>query len=319
MFAEKEGLSHCRPARTRTIRPATPASSANNTRRTLCCERALQVHPREQGPAVLPLLSDDRAASGAASAGRFAGRIQGQARRQALQRRQRLSAAPISARRLRRDDHAHGPRHRPNDELVKELGLDDNTIFIFTSDNGAVYPLAGYDPMYFKSNDELHGYKGDIYEGGIREPLIVRWKGHVPRNTTSNFVSGHEDWMPTLLELAGATNSLPKNCRWHQHCADAARQAQEAAAVSLPRISRLRRPAGRPRRRLETDPAASACQSKETRRTDHRTLRPRHRPVGKRNVAAANPDLVAKLGKLLGEQHTPSKEFPIPIARQTRG
>ena len=66
-------------------------------------------------------------------------------------------------------------------QLVKDLGLDDNTIVVFTSDNGAVFPLGGTDPKYFKSNAKLHGYKQDIYEGGIRLPLIVRWKGHVPQ------------------------------------------------------------------------------------------------------------------------------------------
>ncbi len=96
-------------------------------------------------------------------------------------------------------------------QLVKDLGLEDNTIFIFTSDNGAVYPLSGFDPAYFKSNGDLHGYKGDIYEGGIREPLIVHWKNHVPTNSTSTFVSGFEDWMPTLLELAGAKKLIPQN------------------------------------------------------------------------------------------------------------
>ena len=95
-------------------------------------------------------------------------------------------------------------------QLVKELGLEGDTIFIFTSDNGAVFPLSGYDPVYFKSNDGLRGYKQDIYEGGIREPLIVSWKGHIPAGTTSDFVTGFEDWFPTLLALAGATDAVPK-------------------------------------------------------------------------------------------------------------
>ncbi len=96
-------------------------------------------------------------------------------------------------------------------QLVKDLGLEDNTIFIFTSDNGAVFPLAGVDPVYFHSNGNLRGYKQDIYEGGIRAPLIVSWKGHIPAGTTSSLVTGFEDWFPTLLELASGSNAAPKN------------------------------------------------------------------------------------------------------------
>ena len=92
-------------------------------------------------------------------------------------------------------------------QLVKDLGLDENTLFVFTSDNGAVYPLSGYDPVYFRSNGDLRGYKGGMYEGGLRVPLLVRWKGHVPADATSPRVTGFEDWLPTLLEVAGLPHS----------------------------------------------------------------------------------------------------------------
>jgi arylsulfatase A-like enzyme len=88
-------------------------------------------------------------------------------------------------------------------ELVRELGLVEETIFIFTSDNGAVYPLSGFDPEFFRSNGPLRGYKGGMYEGGLRVPLLVSWKGRVPAGTVSDRVTGFEDWFPTLLELAG--------------------------------------------------------------------------------------------------------------------
>lgn len=95
-------------------------------------------------------------------------------------------------------------------QLVRDLGVENNTLFIFTSDNGAVFPLSRCDPLYFKSNDGLRGYKQDIYEGGNLERLIVAWKGHIPAGATCARVTGFEDWLPTLLELAGATNSVPK-------------------------------------------------------------------------------------------------------------
>ena len=199
------------------------------------------------------------------------------------------------------------------EQLVKELGLDDNTIFIFTSDNGAVYPLSGYDPVYFKSNGDLRGYKGDIYEGGIREPLIVRWKGHIPGNTTSTFVSGFEDWMPTLLELAGATDALPKNADGISIAPTLLGKTQEARpflyrefhgyggqqAVRVGDWKLIRRNLlGRPKK-----PAAPT--------TELYNLG--NDPSEKENVAAANPEIVAKLGRLLSEQHVPSKEFPFPL------
>jgi len=60
--------------------------------------------------------------------------------------------------------------------LVRELGLEEKTIFIFTSDNGAVYPLSGFDPVFFKSNGDLRGYKHDKGEGLYRRSLYTVWK-----------------------------------------------------------------------------------------------------------------------------------------------
>lgn len=59
-------------------------------------------------------------------------------------------------------------------------------VFAFTSDNGAVYPLSGTDPTLFRSNGELRGHKGDIYEGSVRAPLIVRWKGRIAPGSASD-------------------------------------------------------------------------------------------------------------------------------------
>src|SRR5262249_2936085 len=93
-------------------------------------------------------------------------------------------------------------------DLVKELGLDDRTLFIFSSDNGPLHGthegLAGTDSIFFNSAGGLRDGKGSLYEGGFREPTIVRWKGRVAAGSVSERVSGFEDWMPTLLEVAGA-------------------------------------------------------------------------------------------------------------------
>jgi arylsulfatase A-like enzyme len=87
--------------------------------------------------------------------------------------------------------------------LLKELGLDDNTLVLFSSDNGATF-LEGPDTEYFESVGELRGLKGDLYEGGIRVPMIARWPGKIPAATVSEHVSAFWDVMPTLAELTSA-------------------------------------------------------------------------------------------------------------------
>ncbi len=94
--------------------------------------------------------------------------------------------------------------------LVKELGLDEKTMVIFTSDNGPLYEqLGGTDTDFFASAGNFRGRKGSYYEGGFRVPCIVRWPGKIAAGTTSDHVSGFEDWLPTILELAGAKDAIP--------------------------------------------------------------------------------------------------------------
>ncbi len=87
-------------------------------------------------------------------------------------------------------------------DQLKKLGLDENTIVIFTSDNGP-HQEAGADPAFFNSAGPLRGVKRDLYEGGIRVPFIVRWPGTVKAGAVSNHVSAFWDFMPTAAELAG--------------------------------------------------------------------------------------------------------------------
>lgn len=99
--------------------------------------------------------------------------------------------------------------------LVEELGLDEQTIFVFTSDNGPLtgthQGLAGTDGAFFNSAGGLRDGKGTLYEGGIRVPGIVRWKGQVKPGSLSHRVVGFEDWLPTLAELAGAAAHTPQD------------------------------------------------------------------------------------------------------------
>ncbi|MBW8326093.1 MAG: arylsulfatase [Prolixibacteraceae bacterium] len=91
---------------------------------------------------------------------------------------------------------------------LKELGLDKNTIIIFSSDNGP-HLEGGADPDYFDSNGVLKGYKRDLYEGGIRVPMIACWPGKIKPGSTTNHVSAFWDVMPTVADIAGI--SVPEN------------------------------------------------------------------------------------------------------------
>lgn len=93
-------------------------------------------------------------------------------------------------------------------EKLKELGLEKNTLVIFTSDNGP-HKEGGADPDYFNSNGPLKGYKRDLYEGGIRVPMLALWDGKIVAGTESDHISAFWDVMPTVAEMAGV--DAPKN------------------------------------------------------------------------------------------------------------
>ncbi len=85
---------------------------------------------------------------------------------------------------------------------LKELGIDDNTLVIFSSDNGAMSE-GGWSRNNFNSSGPLRGGKRDFYEGGIRVPTIARWPGNVAPGTHTDHVSSFWDFAPTACELAG--------------------------------------------------------------------------------------------------------------------
>ncbi len=91
---------------------------------------------------------------------------------------------------------------------LKEEGIYENTIIIFSSDNGPTY-LGGVDFDYFESSKPFsNGYgktKGFVYEGGIRVPLIASWPNHITPGSTSDHISAFYDLMPTICDMAGIT------------------------------------------------------------------------------------------------------------------
>ena len=85
--------------------------------------------------------------------------------------------------------------------LLKELDIDDKTLVFFSSDNGP-HREGGNDPDFNDSNGPLRGIKRDLYEGGIRVPLIARWPGRIKPGSESDHVSAFWDFMPTACEVA---------------------------------------------------------------------------------------------------------------------
>ncbi len=87
-------------------------------------------------------------------------------------------------------------------QKIDDLGLDENTLIIFTSDNGPMQERVGFT-AFFDSNGQLRGGKRDLYEGGIRIPFIARWKGKVQAGSESDHPSYFTDFLATACDIAG--------------------------------------------------------------------------------------------------------------------
>lgn len=187
---------------------------------------------------------------------------------------------------------------------LKELKLDKNTIIIFASDNGP-HLEGGADPDFFNSNGPLKGYKRDLYEGGIRTPMLVRWPGKVKAGSVSDHISAFWDVMPTIAEICGAKLSesidgisfLPTLLgkseqeqhsylywEFHEQGGKIAVRMGNWKAVKL---------------NVDKDPAGPL---ELYNLTDD---------LGEtNNVASTNPEIVMKMEAIMKQAHTPNKDYP---------
>lgn len=202
-------------------------------------------------------------------------------------------------------------------DLVRELGLEEKTIFIFSSDNGPLngvhQGLAGTDAKFFNSSGGLRDGKGSLYEGGIRVPGIVCWKGRIKPGAVSGRVTGFEDWLPTLLELADLQDKIPAGI-------DGISFAPTLLGEKQPERPFLYRefPAYGGQQCIRVGPWKAVRQNLlPTRKKIAQGIKPTWElydladdPREEHDVAAAHPDVVARLTRLMKEQHTPSREFP---------
>ncbi|MGH7955530.1 MAG: sulfatase/phosphatase domain-containing protein, partial [Opitutaceae bacterium] len=187
--------------------------------------------------------------------------------------------------------------------LLKELAIDDNTIVFFTSDNGGWRRHDGR----FDSNRGLRGSKGDIYEGGLRVPMIVRWPGRTPAGAGSDVPMYFADILPTLADVAGAPvppkidgvsllpsilgkrQTLDRMLYWEQYSGGGGGFQQAARWGKWKGI------------RIDGKPFELYDLGKD--------------PEEKSNVATANAAVVQKITEFLKSAHVPSPNWPKRLAK----
>jgi len=193
--------------------------------------------------------------------------------------------------------------------LIKSLGLEESTIFVFTSDNGPVLKVGGTDPEFFNSTGGLRGYKGSLYEGGIRVPLVVRWKNHIQSGKISDYVCGFEDWLPTILDLCGGNAIIPKDC-------DGVSFAPILFGKNAPPKPFLYREfpgyGGQQAVRMGDWKLIKTSMLRRNQKTTIELFNLKTDPYEKTNVISEYPEIVKKLEEILVREHIPSEVFPFP-------
>jgi arylsulfatase A len=188
-------------------------------------------------------------------------------------------------------------------ERLEELGLARNTIVFFTSDNGP-HQEGGHDPEFFDSNGPFRGIKRDLYEGGIRVPMIVWGPGHVPAGRVSDHVWAAWDVLPTLADLAGTdaperidgismASAITGRGRApeHEHLYWEFYEQGSAQAVRMGRWKAIRKP-------MLTGPIELYDLEND--------------PSEQRNVAARHPEIVERVRTIMQQAHTPSPLWKAP-------
>jgi arylsulfatase len=193
-------------------------------------------------------------------------------------------------------------------DKLKELKIDDNTIVMFTSDNGATHNVGGADSTFFESAGKLRGLKGSLYEGGIRVPMVVRWPGTVKPGSVNDQAFAFWDVLPTLCDLTGAPRPMgldgipfvdalmskeqkPHDFLYWEFPGYGGQQAVQAGKWKLVRQKLGAKKAGNATLELfdlDTDPNEAT------------------------DVAAKFPDIVKRLQEIAKREHTPSPTFPQP-------
>jgi arylsulfatase A-like enzyme len=188
--------------------------------------------------------------------------------------------------------------------FIKGYKIETNTVIFFTSDNGP-HKEGGVDPAFFNSSGPLRGIKRDMYEGGIRVPMIVRWTGTIQSNQVSDFPWAFWDFLPTAAAIAGITNGLPANI--------------DGQSVLPTLLGKTQKPheflywefhekGSKQAVRMGDWKAVRLAINKPLELYDLKTD-----SGEKNNVAAAHPDVVAKIENYLKTARTESPKWPLKL------
>jgi arylsulfatase len=191
-------------------------------------------------------------------------------------------------------------------DLIDELGLSQNTLILFTSDNGPTHDrVGGADSDFFESSGPLRGRKGSVYEGGIRVPLLARWPGKILPGREPDHVAAFWDMLPTLCEVAHI--DTPTNLDGISFAptlfGDSDQAAHEFLYWEFPAYLR--------QQAVRTGHWKAVRSGVDQGDSDFE-LYDLSSDIGEtRNVASQHPDVIKRITEIASESHVPSKAFPL--------
>lgn len=190
-------------------------------------------------------------------------------------------------------------------EKLKALGLEKDTLVLFTSDNGPTHNAGGADSDFFNSAGKLRGLKGSLYEGGIRVPLVAYWPGTIKPGTVDQRFY-FPDFLPTLCEFAGAKvpDKLDGISFRPALLGGANQREHEFLYWEFPSY-------GGQQAVIEGNwKAVRQNLAKGAVKTELYNLAKDESE--KEDVSVKHPDVLARLEKRLKDEHVPSADFPLP-------
>ncbi|MSR32948.1 MAG: arylsulfatase [Gemmataceae bacterium] len=193
-------------------------------------------------------------------------------------------------------------------DLLQELKIHENTLVVFTSDNGPTHGgVGGSDSDFFQSAGKLRGLKGSLYEGGIRVPCVAAWPGKIKPATASALPLGHQDFLPTLAELAGLR--IPEDTDGISILPTLLGKGEQKKHEYL----YWEFPAYGGQQAAQWGPWKGVKQKMAQGVNKLELYNLESDPGEQNDVAAKHPDMAAKIEKLLKAGHVPSKDFPLPV------
>lgn len=202
-------------------------------------------------------------------------------------------------------------------DTLDQLGLRNQTLVVFTSDNGTthdspgdpVFGVGGVDARFFESTAHLRGRKGSVHEGGLRVPLLVRWPGVIPPGTTSSVPSHFADHFPTLCQAAGlpVPSSLDGVSQFNEWT------GKPASARPRPMIWVFAEYGGQVAVRMGPHKALRKNLLSKNGPDPWELYDLESDPTESKNLAAQRPDLIRQATEWLSRETSPNSTFPMPI------